>query len=149
MSGTASTVVQDVPMSDTSAEDELPLLDFLAPVAGFPEHRRFVLAELDESSLLRALRSLDDPALRFLVLPPGPFFPDYDPEIGDDWAERLELTSSDDALVLVLITPGATAAEATANLLAPVVINVRTRRAAQIVLDDSSLPLRAPLLTAG
>ena len=82
------------------------------------------------------------------MLPPGPFFPDYEPEIDDDWAERLELTSSEDALVLVLVTPGATAGEATANLLAPVVINVRTRRAAQIVLDDAALPLRAPLPTA-
>jgi len=140
--------VQDGRVSDIGADD-LPSLDFLGPVAGFPEHRRFVLAELDPSSLLRALRSLDDPGLRFLVLPPGPFFPDYTPEIGDDWAERLELTGSEDALVLVLVTPGATAADATVNLMAPVVINVRTRRAAQIVLDDTSLPLRAPLRTAG
>jgi flagellar assembly factor FliW len=148
MSGTAPTGVQDGRVSDIGADD-LPSLDFLGPIAGFPEHRRFVLAELDESSLLRALRSLDDPGLRFLVLPPGPFFPDYTPEIGDDWAERLELTSSEDALVLVLVTPGATAADATVNLMAPVVINVRTRRAAQIVLDDTSLALRAPLHTAG
>jgi flagellar assembly factor FliW len=148
MSGTPPTGVQDGRVSDIGADD-LPSLDFLGPVAGFPEHRRFVLAELDPSSLLRALRSLDDPGLRFLVLPPGPFFPDYTPEIGDDWAERLELTGSEDALVLVLVTPGATAADATVNLMAPVVINVRTRRAAQIVLDDTSLPLRAPLHTAG
>jgi flagellar assembly factor FliW len=148
MSGTAPAGVQDGRVSDIGAND-LPSLDFLGPVAGFPEHRRFVLAELDPSSLLRALRSLDDPGLRFLVLPPGPFFPDYTPEIGDDWAQRLELTSSEDALVLVLVTPGDTAADATVNLMAPVVINVRTRRAAQIVLDDISLPLRAPLRTAG
>jgi flagellar assembly factor FliW len=144
---TATAVVQDGRVSD-AVEDSFPSLEFLGPVAGFPDHRRFVLVELDESSLLRSLRSLDDPALRFLVLPPGPFFPDYEPEIAGDWADRLELTSSEDALVLIVITPGATAGEATANLLAPVVINVRTRRAAQIVLDDSSLPLRAPLQTS-
>jgi flagellar assembly factor FliW len=148
MSSTAPAVVQDGRVSDTGPDD-LPSLDFLGPIAGFPEHHQFVLAELDPSSLLRSLRSLDDPELRFLVLPPGPFFPDYEPEIDDDWAERLELTSSEDALVLLLVTPGATAGEATANLMAPVVINVRTRRAAQIVLDDASLPLRAPLPTSG
>jgi flagellar assembly factor FliW len=146
MSGSATAVVQDDRVSDTG-EDGFPDLEFLGPVAGFPDHRRYVLVELDESSLLRALQSLDDPALRFLVLPPGPFFPDYEPEIGGDWVDQLELTTAEDALVLVVITPGATAADATANLLAPVVINVHTRRAAQIVLDDSSLPLRAPLQT--
>lgn len=148
MSSTAPTVVQDGDMSDTGADD-LPTLDFIGPMAGFPECHRFVLAEIDPSSLLRALRSLDDPGLRFLVLPPAPFFPDYGPEIDDDWAERLELTSSQDALVLLLVTPGASAADATVNLMAPVVINVRTRRAAQIVLDDTSVPLNAPLPTAG
>jgi flagellar assembly factor FliW len=137
-------MVQDDQVTD-SDEESFPSLEFLGPVAGFPEHRRYVLVELEESSLLRSLRSLDEPDLRFLVLPPGPFFPDYEPEIAADWADRLELTSAEDALVLVVITPGATAGDATANLLAPVVINVRTRRAAQIVLDDSSLPLRAPL----
>jgi flagellar assembly factor FliW len=146
MSSATAVVVQDGPVSET-AGDTFPDLEFLGPVAGFPDHRRYVLVELDESSLLRALQSLDDPALRFLVLPPGPFFPDYEPEIAGDWADQLELTSAEDALVLVVITPGETAAEATANLLAPVVINVHTRRAAQIVLDDSSLPLRARLQT--
>ena len=126
-------------------DEDLPGLEFVGPVAGFPELRRFVLAELDPASVLRALRSLEDPALRFLVVPPGPFFPEYAPEIEDAWAETLELSRAEDALVLVIVTPGATAADATANLLAPVVINVTTRRAAQIVLEDSSLPLRAPL----
>jgi flagellar assembly factor FliW len=146
-------MVQDGPVSeigDTEPADlpsELPSLEFVGPVAGFPGHRLFVLAELDDSSLLRALRSLDDPGLRFLVLPPGPFFPDYAPDINDEWVRKLELTSADEALVLVVVTPGAVAGGATVNLLAPVVINTRTRRAAQVVLDDSTLPLRAALVT--
>lgn len=147
MSDVQPTVPAAEPMSEDAAE--FPGLEFIGPVAGFPHLRRFVLAELDPASLLRALRSLDEPGLRFLVVPPGPFFPDYAPEIGDEWADHLELTDADDALVLVIVTPGATAGEATANLLAPVVINVATRRAAQVVLEDGSLPLRAPLGAAG
>lgn len=138
--------MSDVQRAEDDAGD-LPSLEFIGPVAGFPDLRRFVLAELDPPSLLRSLRSLDDPGLRFLVLPPGPFFPDYTPEIGDEWADHLQLTDAEDALVLVIVTPGASAADATANLLAPVVINVVTRQAAQVVLEDSSLPLRAPLRT--
>jgi flagellar assembly factor FliW len=130
---------------DGAITDDLPDLEFVGPVAGFPDRRWFVLAEIDPASLLRSLRSLDDPGLRFLVLPPGPFFPDYAPELGNEWVEALELTAAEDALVLVIVTPGATAAEATANLLAPVVVNVRTRRAAQVVLADPALPLRASL----
>ncbi|MGQ0843540.1 MAG: flagellar assembly protein FliW [Sporichthyaceae bacterium] len=127
------------------AAGELPTLEFVGPVAGFPEHRSFVLAEIDPASMVRALRSLQDPDVRFLVVPPGPFFPDYVPELTDEWAEALGLTAAADALVLVILNPGAALADATVNLLAPVVINTGTRRAAQIVLGDPALPMRAPL----
>jgi flagellar assembly factor FliW len=140
-------MVQDGSVPDLT-DDTLPSLELVGPVAGFPQHRHFVLVELDPSSLLRALRSIDEPGLRFLVVPPEPFFPGYAPEISDDWAALLELTSADDALVLLIVTPGASAADTTVNLLAPVVVNVRTRRAAQVLLDDASLPLRAPLTLA-
>jgi flagellar assembly factor FliW len=124
---------------------ELPALEFVGPVAGFPELRSFVLTELDPDSVVRSLRSLDDPDVRFLVIPPGPFFPDYVPEISGDWAETLGLADADDALVLVIVNFGSSLAEATVNLLAPVVINTGTRRAAQVVLADTALSLRAPL----
>lgn len=137
----------DVPVTD-AAEDTLPSLEFVGPVAGFPSLRRFVLVELEETGMLCSLRSLDDPDVRFLVLPPAPFFPDYAPEIADDWADQLELTSAEDALLLLVVTPGASAADATVNLLAPLVVNVRTRRAAQVLLDDDSLSLRASLRSA-
>jgi flagellar assembly factor FliW len=48
----------------------------------------------------------------------------------------------------VLVNPGATLADMTANLMAPILVNHRTRRAAQVVLEDPSLPLRAPLAEA-
>jgi len=126
----------------------LPALEFVGPVAGFPEHRAFVLTEIDPASIVCAMRSLDDPEVRFLVMPPGPCFPDYEPEISDDWAETLGLTRAEDALVLVIVNVGASVADATANLLAPVVINTVTLRAAQVVLSDAELPLRAPLSVA-
>ncbi|MGN6331584.1 MAG: flagellar assembly protein FliW [Motilibacteraceae bacterium] len=125
-------------------EQDLPVIDLVSPIAGFPEHRRFVLVQLDDAGLLSALRSVDDPDLRFLVVPPAPFFPGYEPEIDDEWAERLQLRRQDEALVLIIVTPGPTAADSTANLLAPVVVNTRTRVAAQVLLEGN-LPLKAPL----
>lgn len=157
--GTAAAMVHDDPVTDSigarrdsrdigppeDTEEAVQVLTFVSPVAGFPEQRRFVLVALEPSGLLCALRSLDEPDLRFLVVPPGTFFPDYEPELTDSWVEMLALKSAEEALVLAIVTPGDSAAEATANLLAPVVINLRTRQAAQVVLDDTGLPLRAPL----
>ena len=41
-----------------------------------------------------------------------------------------------------------TPADATANLMAPVLVNHRTRQAGQYVLADVDLPIRAPLSAA-
>ncbi len=132
-------------MTAASASTDLPEISLVEPLPGFPDARRFALVELAPGGALFALRSLDDPDLRFLVVPPAPFFPDYAPEIDDISAATLQLTGADDALVLLVVTPGDTPADATANLLAPVVVNVRTHAAAQVVLADASLPIRRPL----
>jgi flagellar assembly factor FliW len=125
---------------------ELPSLEFVAPFPGFPGLTRFALVALDEAGLLYALRSLDEPSLRFLVVPPAPFFPEYAPEIDDATAASLSLTRAEQALLLLVLNPGDNPASATVNLLAPIVVNSETRQAAQVVLTGADLPVRAPLL---
>ena len=127
-----------------TAEDA-PELSLPAGLPGFPKAQRFILVPWGaENSPFSLLRSLDDSDLEFVVVPPGVFFPGYAPELDDDIAESLGLSDPDDAVVLVLVTVGDVAAEATANLLAPIVVNRHTREAAQVVLADD-LELQAPL----
>ena len=125
---------------------ELPVIELVHPMAGFPDHRKFALVTLDEDGVLCALRSLDDPDLRFLVVPPAPFFPDYAPEVDDVMASELGISAAEDALVLLVLNAGASLADTTANLLAPVVVGVDSLRGAQVILDDPSLSVSAPLV---
>jgi flagellar assembly factor FliW len=128
--------------------DELPELHFASGLPGFPDARRFLLVRLgDELSPFSVLRSLDNPAdLEFIVTHPGLFFPDYAPEVDDDTAERLELKSADDALLLVIVTVADPVAASTANLLGPIVVNRHTRAAAQAVLGASGYNTREALV---
>jgi flagellar assembly factor FliW len=126
--------------------DDIPVVTMVEPMLGFPQHNRFGLARLDEAGAVCDLRSLDDPELRFVVVPPGLFFADYAPEISATTAEQLGARSTDDLLALVVVTLGEGLEGATANLLAPVLLNPHERLAAQVVLDDTNLPLRAPLV---
>ncbi len=123
---------------------DIPVLEMVRPMVGFPELRRFALARLDEAGVVCDLRSLDED-LRFVVVPPAMFFSDYAPEVDDDLVTALGADGEDDLLLLAVVTLGTEPGDATANLMAPVVVNHRTRRAAQVVLDDPDLPLRAPL----
>jgi flagellar assembly factor FliW len=127
---------------------ELPVIEMVQPLAGFPEHRRFALARLDETGLVCRLRSLDDPDLSFVVAPPHAFFPSYAPEVDESVTSDLGVLDDSDLLALVILTLSETPAEATANLMAPVLVNHRTRQAGQYVLTDVDLPIRAPLSAA-
>lgn len=126
---------------------EIPVIEMVLPMPGFPDHTRFTLVQLDEAGVLCALRSVEDPDLRFLVVPPHLFFPEYAPEVDDNTVESLGLRTAADVLTLVVVNPGDAASSATANLLAPVLVNTATRRGGQVVLSDD-LPVRAPLLAA-
>jgi flagellar assembly factor FliW len=123
-----------------------PVVELVRPLLGFPAARRFTLTQLSEDGSLYALRSLEDDDLRFLLVPTVPFFPDYAPVVDDTVVAELGIRSADDVLVLVLLTAGSSLASTTANLLAPVLVNVHTRQAVQVVLDDPTLPLHAPLV---
>lgn len=125
---------------------EIPTIEFVRPVPGFPALTRFALVQLDDDGMLCQLRSLDDPSLRFLVVPPAPFFPDYAPVIDDDVVRELGILDVDDVVVLLVLNAGDSLSATTANLLAPVVVNAATRRACQVILDDPTLPLSAPLV---
>ena len=127
--------------------EEIPVIEMVEPMLGFPDRTRFALVQLDESGVLCALRSVDDPSLRFLVVPPNVFFPDYAPVVDDASVATLGIASADDVLVLVVVNPGDSAAAATANLLAPVLVNTVTRQGGQVVLTDE-LPVRAPLIAS-
>jgi flagellar assembly factor FliW len=143
----ASPAPADRHQVDADAVD-VPVLELIQPLAGFPDARRFALARLDETGLVCDLRSLDDPELSFVVVPPTPFFADYSPVIDDAVVAELELEGEDDLLALVVVTLGDTPESATANLLAPVLVNHRTQRAGQYLLSDADLPVRAPLSQA-
>lgn len=132
-------------VTTTDSVEWLPTIELAAPLPGFPEHRRFVLVRPTEDGLLYVLRSLDDRDLRFLVVPPAPFFPDYAPEIGEQTLEQLATRDPADLLLLLMVTVGDRASDATVNLLAPIVVDRSSRRAVQVVLTEN-LPIRAPLL---
>ncbi len=134
-------------MTDTTTLG-IPELTFAAGLPGFPEARRFAMVRWgDGDGPFSILRSLDQPDLEFLVAPPMFFFFDYDPEIPLVDAAMLGVGPADDALILVIVTLGGCPEDATANLLAPIVVNPTSRLGAQVILDGD-YEIRRPLFAA-
>ncbi|WP_349899712.1 flagellar assembly protein FliW [Parafrigoribacterium soli] len=118
-------------------------LSFISSPPGFEPMVDFTLDDIEGANGLYALRAVDDKGTRLFVLDAGIFLPDYTPEISDEQAASLELEKGDDALVLVVANPGESGT--TMNLMAPIVVNSKTGRSAQVILDGDDWPLRAQL----
>ena len=67
------------------------------------------------------------------VTDPQTFRPDYLPELGEEDRAALQYESDEDLAVLVILTVPQEVREMTANLMAPVIINVKERIGRQVV----------------
>jgi len=118
-------------------------LTFPDGIPGFSSLRRWALVELIDDGAFQMLRSLDEPAVEIPVAVPWLFFPDYAPAIDDADQDALGLETADDAVVFCAVKLAG--GKAYMNLMGPFIVNTRTLVGRQVVLADSSYPLRAEL----
>ncbi|OHE72771.1 MAG: hypothetical protein A2Y14_01620 [Verrucomicrobia bacterium GWF2_51_19] len=106
---------------------------------GLPElkHLQIVYAE-DELPFLR-LREISDgkECLEFLVIEPAGIIENYQIEINDEDQLFLGVQNPDDLLILNIVTfhPGKKT-RVTVNLMGPILINRRTHRGKQVIVDN-------------
>lgn len=110
---------------------------------GFPACTRYVVLCPDEEGPFRWLQSLDDGSLAFLVADPVHFVPDYAPEMAQSVANSLELQPDTPRLVYTIVTiPPGRPEEMSINLAGPIVINLVSRTARQVILEGDEYPIR-------
>ena len=123
-------------------------LQFSEGLPAFESEHQFVLIQQPEQNPLVFLQSVATPSLGFPALPVHVVEPAYTPLLNDHDLSLLGFDSQPvlgtDALFLVLIALHKD--DPTANLLAPVVVNLSTRAAAQCVDADMRYPHRCSLL---
>ena len=123
---------------------------FPCGLPGFEERRRFMPLRFERSEPLIFLQSLEDPALCFITLPVLAAEPAYRLEMA---AEDLRQSASgfrqprigEDVLCLAVVS--ARPDGPTANLLAPVVVNLRNLRAVQAVAAARGYSHQHPLVS--
>lgn len=128
-------------MKVLSTPDHVPasgLFQLPSGLVGFPRHKSFEILYNEEELPFCWLRlhGPEDP-IHFVVIDPTGVIPDYEPELFDEDAEALGITSGEQAALfnIVTVSNGANAS-ATVNLVGPVVINRETGQARQVVLSN-------------
>jgi flagellar assembly factor FliW len=129
------------------SEDQL--ITFTRGLPGFPEGNRYALMPTGRDGVFW-LQSLDFTALSFLLVDPFQFFPGtYFLDLTPEDQARIGTTEPAELLVLSIVTLGAHPGQsATANLRAPLLVNLRSRSAFQSIRADGNFGVREPLESA-
>jgi len=124
--------------------DETRLITFPKGILGFPESPDFALLQTNDEGNFFWLQGVDRPEVAFVVCDPVLFVPDYQVKLRPEDCEEIQLTSMEDAQVLIIVNKvGATL---TGNLQGPLVINARNRQGRQLVLAEKKYSTRHPLI---
>lgn len=118
------------------------VITFPSGVIGFPRAQRYVLIE--HKPPFSWLHSVDEQDLAFVVVDGFEFGQHYElnPPIGN---RDCDLQESDEYAILVIVTVRPDPRETTANLKAPIFVNLRNKLGVQIIYDDTRYSTRFPL----
>ncbi|OEH86728.1 hypothetical protein BHU72_00170 [Desulfuribacillus stibiiarsenatis] len=125
------------------AQDQI--ITFPKGIPGFEEEKGFVLIPAGQDNPFNFLQSIQEADLCFILTEPHLFFNDYEVEISEEIQEVLSIQKAEDVLVYSIVTIKDDLQKATANLQAPVVINMNNKLAKQFILNDQRFTTRQPL----
>jgi len=121
-------------------------IQFMEGLIGFYDCKTFRLIAREELAPFRWLQSTDRPDIGFLVIDPSLVVSDYKTVIPNREWESLGVASPDAGIVLVTCMVGASSRESTGNLQAPLLVNRQKRAGKQVILTETGLTSRHPLL---
>lgn len=117
--------------------DENLIFNFELPILGYDD-KKYVMIDVTENPIFKWVQAVDTPEASFPVTTPAVFGHDYSFELPTSAEEALDIKSAEDVLVLnIVCIPDKAPKDATINLLAPLIFNIKNHKAGQVILSDS------------
>ncbi len=138
-------MIYSTKLGEVDITDE-QILNFQNGIPGFPNLRKFALIAQDNDQPIHWLVSLED---RFVALPvvnPWLVCVDYSLNLSQTDVQELGIENQADLSIWAVLTiPKDNPGETTINLLAPIVINLKNRKAKQIIQEESNYSVKHSL----
>jgi flagellar assembly factor FliW len=125
--------------------DEKKILTFDEGLPGLEEYKQYVILQVGESYPVVWMQSTTELSVCLPVIDSFLAVPDYTFNINDEDAKELKLQSPDNLLVLSVVVIPEEIEGMTMNLAAPIIINMETGRAKQIILNGGEYNVRYPM----
>lgn len=118
--------------------DEKNIINFCDGIPGFDDFKRYIIIQNPEKDVpFNWLQSIDNTDLAFVIINPFVFKNDYEFDMPENTIKRLDIKSHEDINIYSIVTIPEDINKMTANLAAPIVINVANKLGKQILLQDS------------
>lgn len=114
-------------------------------LAGLPEWKNFSLHQTVDMMPIAILQCKDEERVSFIVSNPAGWFPTYRFDVLDDDMKLIKAKDVADLIVLAIINVETDPFAVTANMLAPLLINPKSKLGVQVVLHKSPYLARQPL----
>ena len=125
-------------------EDQV--IHFPNGLPGFEDARKFIIMSVPEHQPFHWMECVDGNNIRFAVINPLSFRPDYQPKIKKEELASLEITDPKELLLYVIVTLRKPLVESTANLMGPLFINIREKVSKQIIIENDAYSLRERII---
>ena len=127
--------------------DETKVIHFEQGIFGFEDQKEFAIlyeGEADDNPFC-GLQSVHEVHVCLPLIDPLIWFPEYQPDLPDEEVQKLgELNPEIISVYTVTVVPE-NIEQMTTNLRAPIVLNLETKKGAQIVIEEGDYPIRENL----
>ena len=121
---------------------EEDVIFFPRGIPAFEHNRSWVLAG-DDTNAVKWLQNIEDGDLALPVTSPDAIMPDYNAKIPEDELDIIgSRNPADLALLIVVSIPESAPWNMTANLRAPILVNLKNRKAVQVIVLNEDFPIR-------
>lgn len=125
--------------------NEEEVITFSKGLLGLENCKRFILFPLEENDNFSVLHSIEEIDMGWIVVSPFQVKEDYSIELPQSLQQRLEIGSEEEVALLSTVTLSSDITKITANLRAPLVININRRIGEQIIVDKEEYLIKHPI----
>ncbi len=119
------------------------IITFEKGIPGFNDLSKYIIInDEDETSPFCWLQSIEEPELAFVLVNPFLVYPDYKPNLPEAEIEKLGEATPEDYSVLAIVKVPEEIEKMTANLMAPIVINLKTKKGKQVITNGEDSLVR-------
>ena len=121
------------------------VIKMVRPILGLGDLHNFLLFGDDEIEPFLWFQSIESPSISFVLLDVGIVDKDYHAGYCASDFVLLDASSLSDCLEFFLVVVGSSIEQSTVNMKAPILINNKSKKAIQVIVDNDNYGVKTPI----